>query len=370
SNVFNNLPSSTYTPAVRYQSMPTCIGVSNNPIVLVEAECPELTVTKTVTVSGSSLGDVIEYDIVVTNTGNLTVSNIDITDANADAGSIVGSPIASLAPGSSAIVTVEQTITQSDIDAGYIENSATATGDSPSGTDDVVDVSDAGDETVETADGQGNTDGDPTNDPTVTILTQNPDFNITKTSSLDLGIDGIVSVGDIITYTYTVTNTGDVTIYDIDVNENSSNFTGTGILPTPIYNSGGSDEDGEGDLQDLVVGTGSIVYTATYAITQEDIDSGIVTNQASVEAIDPMNNILNDDSDDPTDPTSDNDPTNTLLPESPQIEAVKVATITNDVAPTGASLGDTVTYTITVTNNGNVSLSNVAIVDTFVDGNG
>ncbi|MDH7914682.1 hypothetical protein, partial [Winogradskyella sp. SYSU M77433] len=26
SNVFNNLPSSTYTPAVRYQSMPTCIG--------------------------------------------------------------------------------------------------------------------------------------------------------------------------------------------------------------------------------------------------------------------------------------------------------------------------------------------------------
>ncbi|WP_299126396.1 hypothetical protein, partial [uncultured Winogradskyella sp.] len=32
SNVFNNLPPATYTPAVRYQATPTCLAVSINPI--------------------------------------------------------------------------------------------------------------------------------------------------------------------------------------------------------------------------------------------------------------------------------------------------------------------------------------------------
>ncbi|WP_299250030.1 hypothetical protein, partial [uncultured Aquimarina sp.] len=73
-------------------------------------------------VAGSALNDVIEYDIVVTNTGNVTLTDIEITDDNADAGSIVGSPILTLAPGASVTVTANQTITQSDLDAGYIEN--------------------------------------------------------------------------------------------------------------------------------------------------------------------------------------------------------------------------------------------------------
>ncbi|MFD0864051.1 hypothetical protein ACFQ1M_17690, partial [Sungkyunkwania multivorans] len=134
---------------------------------------------------------VIGYDIVVTNTGNVTLTDIEVTDANADAGSIVGSPIASLAPGASATVTAQQTIQQSDLDAGYIENSATATGDSPDGTDDVSDVSDTdvdgnGDpipdnENTETDDGDGTSDGDPTNDPTVTTLGPNPELTVTKT---------------------------------------------------------------------------------------------------------------------------------------------------------------------------------------------
>ncbi|MUU79914.1 DUF7507 domain-containing protein, partial [Winogradskyella endarachnes] len=184
---------------------------------------PELTVTKTITTSGSVLNDVIEYDIIVTNTGAVTLTDIEVTDANADSGTLTYpgglTNIPSLAPGASVTVTVEQTIDQTDLDNGYIENSATATGDSPSGTDDVSDVSDTNvdeDGTTildnETVDGS-DADTDPTNDPTIISLNQSPELSITKTSSLDLGSDGVVSVGDVITYTYTVTNTGDVTVF-------------------------------------------------------------------------------------------------------------------------------------------------------------
>ncbi|MBR9915833.1 MAG: hypothetical protein GYB32_13605, partial [Algicola sp.] len=115
-------------------------------------------------------------------------------------------------------------------------------------------------------------------DSTISLCSE---INMTKTSSLDLGADGVVSVGDIITYTYTVSNFGGVTLFDVTVTEDLADFTGTGTLPTPVYVSGGADLDGDADLEDLAVGAGTIVYTATYAITQADIDAGVVTNQAT-----------------------------------------------------------------------------------------
>ncbi|WP_425545923.1 beta strand repeat-containing protein, partial [Aquimarina litoralis] len=180
-------------------------------------EVPSLSVIKTVRVAGSALNDVIEYDIVVTNTGNVTLTDIEITDDNADAGSIVGSPIVSLAPGASVTVTANQTITQADIDAGFIENSATATGDSPSGTDDVIDVSDAGDETVETPNGDGTTDGEPDNDPTVTDLIADPSLSVIKT----IRVAGS-ALNDVIEYDIVVTNTGNVTLTDIEITDDNA----------------------------------------------------------------------------------------------------------------------------------------------------
>jgi hypothetical protein len=52
---------------------------------------------------------------------------------------------------------------------GYVDNTATATGTDPMGNP-VTDISDAGDDAVETPDGAGNTDGNPTNDPTTYLL--------------------------------------------------------------------------------------------------------------------------------------------------------------------------------------------------------
>ncbi|MDT0557002.1 DUF7507 domain-containing protein, partial [Patiriisocius hiemis] len=88
----------------------------------------------------SELGDILTYDIIVTNTGNTTVTDIVITDANAVITS--GNPIATLAPGASATVTAEHEVTQADIDLGYVENIAIGDGTSPTGP--VTDDSDTG----------------------------------------------------------------------------------------------------------------------------------------------------------------------------------------------------------------------------------
>ena len=238
-------------------------------------------------------------------------------------------------------------ITQDDINAGVVTNQATADGTDPLGgpvTDDSDDPADV------TSD----------DDPTDTTIPQNPELSITKTSSLDLGVDGVVSVGDVITYTYTVTNTGDVTVFDVSVNESAANFTGTGILPTPVYVSGGTDEDGDADLEDMVVGAGTIVYSATYAITQDDINAGVVTNQATADGTDPLGGPVTDDSDDPADVTSDDDPTDTTIPQDPSLAITKTSSL--DLGVDGVvSVGDVITYTYTVTNTGDVTVFDVSV---------
>ncbi len=139
----------------------------------------ELTVTKTAaTPGGIDVGDPVEYMVVVSNTGNVLVSAITLSDALLDAPGdtqLVCSLVEPLVllPGGSVTCVGTHVLTQADLDVTFVENSAIATGSDPAG-EPVTDVSDAGDETVETPDGSGGVDGDPTNDPTVTVLAQPP----------------------------------------------------------------------------------------------------------------------------------------------------------------------------------------------------
>ena len=81
----------------------------------------------------ADVGETISYSFTVTNTGNLPVNNIFLSDPNADAGSLSCTPATpfSLLPGASVTCTAVHTITQADIDAGVYNNTATTTGDCP-----------------------------------------------------------------------------------------------------------------------------------------------------------------------------------------------------------------------------------------------
>ncbi|MTE28330.1 DUF7507 domain-containing protein, partial [Winogradskyella ouciana] len=315
-------------------------------------------------------GDIITYTYTVTNTGNTTLFDVSVTEDVADFTGTGTLPtptyvsggtdedgeadLEDMVVGSGTIVyTATYAITQADIDAGIVTNQAIADSDDPSGNP-VTDDSD------DPADPTG------TDDPTDTTIPQAASIAIEKTSSLDLGVDGVASVGDIITYTYTVTNTGNTTLFDVSVTEDAADFTGTGTLPTPTYVSGGTDQDGEADLEDMVVGSGTIVYTATYAITQADIDAGIVTNQAIADSDDPSGNPVTDDSDDPADPTGTDDPTDTTIPQAASIAIEKTSSL--DLGVDGiATPGDIITYTYTVTNTGNTTLFDVSVTEDAAD---
>ncbi|MEM6516752.1 MAG: gliding motility-associated C-terminal domain-containing protein, partial [Bacteroidota bacterium] len=202
----------------------------------------------------------------------------------------------------------------------------------------------------------------------VTVIQSLPELTFEKVASLDLGSDNVAGAGDIITYTYTLTNTGDSNVFDIEIIEDPNLFTGTGTLPNPIYVSGGQDLDGQNDDFDLAIGD-VIIYTASYSITTDDINAGFVENQAFVFGDDAAGDNISEVSDDPNNPSSDIDPTTVTIDQSPSLEVTKTASV-NDNGDGVIGVGDVINYTITVENNGNVTLTDLSLVDTISNSDG
>ncbi|MFC6095440.1 gliding motility-associated C-terminal domain-containing protein [Flavobacterium qiangtangense] len=335
------------TPCATCPVDPACATCTIVEIV----QAPSIAVTKDGTYADTNadgianVGDVVNYAFTVANTGNTTLTNIIVTDENA----VVTGSLASLAAGAtdSTSFTAVHVITQADIDAGYVYNLALASGNDPQG-DPVTHESE-----------------DPTPcatcpvDPacatcTIVEIVQAPSIAVTKDGTYaDTNSDGIVNVGDVIEYEFTVTNTGNVTITDIS-------------LTDPIVAVSG------GPLASLAPqASDAVTFTATYTITQADIELGAVYNLAFAEGTDPNGNPVDDESQDPS-PLDPTDPlyeptcpdcTVTILEQNPGIALIKTATF-NDANSNGiAEAGETITYNFTVTNTGNVSLSDVTIND-------
>ena len=92
----------------------------------------ELTVQKTAEPTKEvKVGDTVKYTVTVTNTGNVTVKAIALTDNLVT----LNEAAFELAPGASKTVTYNYTVLQADVDAGKIDNTATALGKDPSDKD-------------------------------------------------------------------------------------------------------------------------------------------------------------------------------------------------------------------------------------------
>ena len=104
---------------------------------------PALTVVKSADAVGRgalTVGQTVTYSFVVTNTGNVTLTDVTVTEDRFTGSGTAPAPTcpagaASLAPGAQVTCTATYTVTQADVDAGTITNTATATGTPPTGPD-------------------------------------------------------------------------------------------------------------------------------------------------------------------------------------------------------------------------------------------
>ncbi len=88
---------------------------------------PKIDVVKSATpLTYNTVGQIITYGYVVTNTGNVTLSTVTLTDDKL--GVIAGCAAATLAPGASTTCSATHAITPADLAAGSITNIATGTG--------------------------------------------------------------------------------------------------------------------------------------------------------------------------------------------------------------------------------------------------
>ena len=278
-----------------------------------------ITVVKTTTSTPENgkayqLGEKIVYSIHVVNDGNLTASNVKVSDANAD--NFGEKVIESLAPGASEDFEATHTVTEADVLAGTVTNVATAKGTSPDPNAPEVPVTPG-------------TKDEPTDTP-------NAHITIVKHAEQNgSGEAGAFKLGETIEYAITVTNTGNLTATDVKVSDaNADNF-------------------GEKVIESLAPGA-SETFTASHTVTEADVLAGKVNNVATAKGTSP-------DPATPEVPVTPGEDTKIVDPVNTTLTVAKQA-----AAPANGEayqLGEEVAYTISVTNSGNVAYSNVKVSD-------
>jgi len=252
---------------------------------------PELSLDKRgLTADFAAVGDVLSYEYDVVNTGNVNITGLSVSD---DLIASVSCPVTSLAPGERVTCTADYIVTQADIDAGSVTNIASADGTPSGGT------------------------LTPPEDTETIDAVQTPELTIVKTA-LETEFS---NVGDVLSYEYEVTNSGNVTITSaVTVSDDRIASVSCPALPV-----GG------------LLPAASLTCTASYVVTQADLDAGDVTNIASAS-----------------------DGTLTSAPDSAVVTAVQSPSLvmTKTASPQSFStVGETINYDYVVTNTGNITVT-------------
>jgi uncharacterized repeat protein (TIGR01451 family) len=291
--------------------------------------------------------DTITYTFSIRNSGNVTLSNITVSDPVV---TVSGGPLASLAPNivDNATFTATYAIQQADIDAGFFDNQATATGNLPPGLlgpDGEPTTSDVSDDDSETEDDVTRVDLLPA--PAIALIKQ-LDTTTYPNAIEDVNNNGMADLNDIVHYSFQVQNTGNVTLNAVNIVDRNPAIVVTPAPPTALT------------LAPAQIDTTS--FTAQYVLTQADVDAGVFNNTADVFGTAPDNTIVTDESDPGV--FTQNAPTPLIIPAQPGIALLKsVASIDDVNGSTVTDTGDVITYAFTVINTGNVTLTNVSVSD-------
>lgn len=281
-------------------------------------QAPSFTIDKVITSSGpyNSAGDTINYQIMLTNTGNITLTGVTISDPLLGTLSCAPTQPGSVAPAGTMVCTGSYSITQTDLNNngggdGDIDN--TATGDS--------------NETSSQTDSEA------------ASLTITSSLNIIKEVSTDNSTwndtSVTVTVGDTVYYRVRVQNTGNTTLTNLVVNDGMAGCTlvrGTDITGNNDNVFEISEEWVYTCSITAVVGTNNNTATADSTETPQDSDNASYT-------------------------------ANTV--STPALNITKAGTLDMTVITPNsqANAGDVINYTIIVQNIGNQDLTGVSVSD-------
>jgi uncharacterized repeat protein (TIGR01451 family) len=260
-----------------------------------------LTISKSADPSSAHPGATITYTITITNTSNVTISNIILEDSMFDVSNL--DIPTSLPAGENTTVTATYTVAEEDLEQDSIVNTANVTGTDPNDNPFTASAT-----------------------ATVELTSSPPIIEVTKTADKTSA-----SPDETITYTYTIVNNGNVTVANITLEDDKLG---------PIEPL---------DKTSLAPGD-NVTVTATYTVAEEDLPGSLV-NTATVTGTDPDGN-----------PVTASATATVELTSSPPIEEPSIE-VTKSADKTSATLGDNITYTYTITNTGNVTLFNVTLVD-------
>ncbi|WP_455430056.1 DUF7507 domain-containing protein, partial [Oceanihabitans sediminis] len=347
-NITNNVTADGNKPdgsAVLQASDTYVIDATNPDVTLCNDGGISIVKAATSNASGCvSEGDQIVYTFTVDNTGEVSISDIVIMDdllgGNITASlTLAGDTNANniLDPTETWVFTADPyTVTQDDVNAGNITNNVTADGNKPDGSA-VLQASD-----------------------TYVIDATNPDVTLCNDGGISIvkaattNASGCVSEGDQIVYTFTVDNTGEVSISDIVIMDDllGGNITASLTLA------------GDTNANNILDPTETWVFTADpYTVTQDDVNAGNITNNVTADGNKPDGSAILQASDtyviDATNP-------DVTLCNDGGISIVKAATSN---ASGCVSEGDQIVYTFTVNNTGEVSISDIVIMDDLLGGN-
>ena len=265
----------------------------------IEVRTPELAIEKTLAQDQRNPvlpGETVIYVITVTNTGEIELNNIEVTDSLDDTWI---ETITKLDPGESKEYTFEYTVPNNTPNGTTIINVVTVV------CDEIEDP-----ETDEED-----------------ILVYVPELTIEK--ELVTGQRNPVLPGETVTYVITVTNTGEIELTNIEITDSLD----LGWVETITKLEPGESKE----------------YTFEYIVPNDTPNNTIITNVVTAIC------------DELEDPEEDEEDILVYVPEL-TIRKELAQDQRNPVLP-----GETVTYTITVTNTGDIELNNIEVIDSLDD---
>jgi len=359
----------------------------------------DLALTKVLVGNGPfTPGGPATFEITVENQGTVTATNVQVTDyvpagltvndsawtvdGTAGPGSVTNTIAGPIAPGGTMSITIEMIIDSGF--SGVITNVAEISGAQDG------DGNDRDDDVDSTADGDGTNDGDFTDNATDGTNGDEDDsdpaflpvgvFDLALTKVIDTSVTpGPYSPGDSITYLITVYNQGAIAAYNVDVVD----YVPAGlILNDPAWTNVSAGTVGT-SLDGPIVPNGSENVQITFTI-DPSFTGGVLTNFSEIadaedengnhpEDLDSTPDTTNDDGDvtdnatqgEGGDEEDDHDPAEILV----GIFDLALTKVVDTAATPGPyTPGDTITFTITVTNQGTVVAQNIEVSDYFPAG--